>query len=163
VKLQEAQHQFIQSWGQLGASWGINKTMAQIHAVLLLSNEALSTDDVMERLNISRGNANMNLRELIHWGIIHKEFKPGERKEFFNSEKSIWDLATQVAKERKRRELDPLLKMLDQVKEVEGPKSEVKLFKQVTGEVGKFAKRAENLIEFIIKMEEKFFFRWMKK
>lgn len=163
MELQEAQHQFIQSWGQLGSSWGINKTMAQIHALLLLSDKALSTDEVMEKLNISRGNANMNLRELIHWGIVHKEFKPGERKEFFFSEKSVWELARQVMMERKRRELDPLLKMLDQVKEVEGKGEDVKVFKQVTAEVRRFAKRADSLIHLVVGMKESFFFRWMKK
>jgi DNA-binding transcriptional regulator GbsR (MarR family) len=163
VKLEEAQHQFIQSWGQLGSSWGINKTMAQIHALLLLSKESLSTDEVMEKLNISRGNANMNLRELIHWGIVHKEFKPGERKEYFFSEKSIWELAKQVMKERKRRELDPLMKMLEQVEAVEGQGEDVKLFKEVTGEVKKFGKRADSLLSLVISMKESFFFRWMKK
>lgn len=163
MKLEEAQHQFIQSWGQLGSSWGINKTMAQIHALLLLSKESLSTDEVMEKLNISRGNANMNLRELIHWGIVHKEFKPGERKEYFFSEKSIWELAKQVMKERKRRELDPLMKMLEQVEAVEGQSEDVKLFKEVTGEVKKFGKRADSLLSLVISMKESFFFRWMKK
>lgn len=137
--------------------------MAQIHALLLLSKESLSTDEVMEKLNISRGNANMNLRELIHWGIVHKEFKPGERKEYFFSEKSIWELAKQVMKERKRRELDPLMKMLEQVEAVEGQGEDVKLFKEVTGEVKKFGKRADSLLSLVISMKESFFFRWMKK
>ena len=76
----EAKSKFIQAWGTLGSAWGINKAMGQIHALLLISGEALSTEEIMEALHISRGNANMSIRGLIDWGIVKKEFKPGERK-----------------------------------------------------------------------------------
>ena len=90
MDLQEGKEKFIQSWGALGSNWGINRTMAQIHALLLISPEALSADEIMKELQISRGNANMNIRALIDWGLVYKELKTGERKEYFVAEKDIW-------------------------------------------------------------------------
>jgi DNA-binding transcriptional regulator GbsR (MarR family) len=83
MKLAEAKQQFIASWGAFGTHWGINRTMAQIHALLLVSPDPLSQDDLMEQLNVSRGNANMNIRELIDWGLVDRVIIPGERKEYF--------------------------------------------------------------------------------
>ncbi len=159
MKLEEAQEQFIQAWGALGTSWGINKAMAQIQAILLISPEPLSTEDIMEKLNISRGNANMNLRALIDWGIVYKVYKTGERKDYFASEKQIWDLARQVAAERKRRELDPVLRMLQQVSKVEGgaPK-DIHEFKKVTKDIEKFAKKAASSLEMFAKADQHWFF-----
>ena len=112
MEFSDAKQKFIQSWGILGTSWGINRAMAQIHALLLISPRSLSTDEIMEELNISRGNANMNIRALIDWGIVFKEIRPGERKEFFYSEKYIWGVAKQIMKERRRNELEPVVKVL---------------------------------------------------
>ena len=105
MDLDEAKYKFIQEWGVLGSSWGINRAMAQIHACLLLSPDSKTTDEVMEELKISRGNANMNMRALIDWGLVFKEFKPGERKEYFYAEKDLWTVMKQIAKERRKREM----------------------------------------------------------
>jgi len=120
MKLTEAKQQFISSWGAFGTHWGINRTMAQIHALLLISADPMTQDDIMEELNISRGNTNMNIRELINWGLVERVILPGERKEFFSAEKDIWKVMKQIVKERKKRELDPMLKLLDQLEGVEG-------------------------------------------
>jgi DNA-binding transcriptional regulator GbsR (MarR family) len=112
MRYTEAKEQLIQAWGNLGYSWGLNKTMAQIHALLMISPKALPTEDIMQELSISRGNANMNIRALLDWGIISRVSVPGERKEYFKSEKDIWSLARQVARERRKRELEPILKVL---------------------------------------------------
>ena len=90
MKLTESREKFINAWGTLATSWGINRTMAQVHALLLVSPDPLSTEEVMEELKISRGNANMNIRTLIDWGLLFKETKAGERKEFFRAEKDLW-------------------------------------------------------------------------
>ncbi|MCB0787033.1 MAG: ArsR family transcriptional regulator, partial [Flavobacteriales bacterium] len=90
MQLPEARRKFIEAWGAFGSAWGISRTMAQVHALLLLATEPLSTDDVMEQLNISRGNANMNLRALIDWGLVSKVLKPGDRKDHFEAEKDVW-------------------------------------------------------------------------
>jgi len=116
----EAKDKFISTWGALGTLWGINKAMAQIHALLWISPEPLSMEDIMEELHISRGNTSMNLRQLMDWGIVFKESKPGERKEYFVSEKDVQELARQVAKERSRREIKPVIKVLREVSAIEG-------------------------------------------
>src|SRR5207302_5319310 len=107
-----------------GTQWGINRTMAQIHALLLVSADPLSQDDIMVQLNISRGNTNMNIRELIDWALVERVIIPGERKEFFIAEKDIWKVAKQIIIQRKKRELDPMIKVLAQLSEVEGDKKD---------------------------------------
>lgn len=159
MKLQEAKQQFIQSWGVLGSQWGINRTMAQVHALLLIANEPLSTDDVMEQLNISRGNANMNIRELMDWGLVDKVIVQGDRKEYFSADKDIWRVATRIMAQRKKRELDPMLKVLNQLIEVEGDKKdpEIKGFTDTIGNIRRFAGHAEKTIDTIIRSEENWF------
>ncbi|MEM7228169.1 MAG: MarR family transcriptional regulator [Planctomycetota bacterium] len=104
-----ARERFIALWGQMGSSWGIPRTMAEVHALLFLSPEALNTDDVMERLGISRGNASMTLRALGEWGIIRRVHRRGDRKEYFEAEHDVIRLFRTILRERKRREFDPLL------------------------------------------------------
>ena len=160
MKLDEAKSKYIQAWGTLGTSWGINKAMAQIHALLLVSSEPLCTDTIMEVLSISRGNANMNIRALMDWGIVTKIHIPGERKEFFGSEKDVWQLARQVIKERRKRELEPVIKVLKEVSAIESDGSvEVEEFKKMTTELEKFASKADTILENTIKAEENWFFK----
>jgi DNA-binding transcriptional regulator GbsR (MarR family) len=111
-KLRRARDEFVAQWGALGTQWGINRTMAQIHALLMTSPEAITTDGVMEELEISRGNAHSNLKELVAWGLIRVVVKKGERREFFEAEKDVWQIFTIVARERKRREIEPALAIL---------------------------------------------------
>ena len=106
-ELAQVREDFISQWGAMGGAWGINRTMAQIHALLLVTEEPLSTDDVMDRLQISRGNAHGNLRELVSWGLLRSVMIRGERKEYFEAEKDIWTIFCIIARERKRREIDP--------------------------------------------------------
>jgi DNA-binding transcriptional regulator GbsR (MarR family) len=106
MKLTEAKQQFIGSWGAFGTHWGINRTMAQIHALLLISPDPLTQDDIMEELDISRGNTNMNIRELINWRLVERVLLPGERKEYFSAEKDIWKVIKQIVKERKKTGTD---------------------------------------------------------
>lgn len=106
-QLRAAQDQFILEWGRMSSSWGINRTMAQLHALLFISGEALTVDEIMERLRISRGNASMSLRDLMDWGIVRRFRKPGERRDTYTSETDPWQMFARVVRERKRRELDP--------------------------------------------------------
>ncbi len=156
MKLTEAKAQFISSWGAFGTNWGINRTMAQIHALLLISPNPITQDDIMEQLNISRGNVNMNTRELIDWGLVDRVLLPGERKEFFSAEKDIWKVSTQIIKERKRRELDPMLKLLAQLEKVEGDKKdkETKQFIDTVQGIKKFGSQADKMLDVMIKAEE---------
>lgn len=158
MKYQEAKNELIQAWGTLGSSWGLNKTMAQIHAVLMVSTKPLTTEDIMQQLNISRGNANMNIRALLEWGIVDRVLVPGERKEYFKSEKDVWTLARMVARERRKRELEPILKTLKKVQDVQLDGSdEAKELKKVTKELKNFAEKSDGLLETFIKSEESWF------
>ena len=160
----EAKNKFIQAWGTLGSNWGINKAMAQIHALLLLATEPLSAEEIMEELQMSRGNVNMNLRALMDWGIVKKEFKIGERREFFSTGKDVWDLAKQVSKERRRREIEPILKMLGDVQVVSGEnKEEVDEFKKVTGDLFDFSLKVDNTIDKFTKSDQNWFFKLLLK
>jgi DNA-binding transcriptional regulator GbsR (MarR family) len=109
-----AQDLFIRRWGEMGQTWGINRTMAEIHALLYVSGIPLCTDDVMERLNISRGNSSMSLRALCDWGIIRRLHKRGERREYFESLTDVWEMFNLIIAERKRREMDPVLETIRQ-------------------------------------------------
>ena len=159
MKLTEAKQQFISSWGAFGTHWGINRTMAQIHALLLISPDPLTQDDIMEDLNISRGNTNMNIRELINWGLVDRVILPGERKEFFTAEKDIWKVVKQIVKERKKRELDPMLKLLDQLEDVEGDKRDkhVKTFVDTVSGIKRLGLQADKTLDVMIKAEESWF------
>jgi len=165
MKLNEARQQFISSWGAFGTHWGINRTMAQIHALLLITPDPISADEIMEELDISRGNANMNLRELINWGLVQRVLQTGERKEFFTAEKDIWKVVKQIVKERKKRELEPMLKLLDDLSTVEGDKKEreVKAFLDIVNSIKKLGKQADKTLDVMTKAEENWFLNTMIK
>lgn len=109
ARLHAAQDQFILEWGRMSSSWGINRTMAQIHALLLATGQPHSVDEIIERLHISRGNASMNLRDLIDWGVIQRFRRPGDRKDIYVSDPDVWHMFARVIRERKRREIDPTI------------------------------------------------------
>src|SRR5579885_3415920 len=122
-QLRVAQDLFIRRWGEMGQTWGINRTMGEIHAFLYITGQPQCTDDVMERLNISRGNASMSLRALCDWGIIHRLHKRGERREYFESLTDVWEMFSIIAAERKRREMDPVLETIKQCQQMIGEAS----------------------------------------
>lgn len=116
-KLRQAREEFVAQWGAMGSQWGINRTMAQIHALLMTAVDPMSTDEVMEELQISRGNAHSNLKELVAWGLVRVVVKKGERRDFFEAEKDVWQIFTIVTRERKKREIDPALTVLQRCAE----------------------------------------------
>lgn len=119
MKYAEAREQLIRTWGQLSSQWGINRTMGQIHALLMLAPDPMTADQIIQELAISRGNVSMNLRSLIEWGLVHKVYVTGDRKEYFAAEKDAWKMALQIAKERKRRELEPAIHSLQALQNIE--------------------------------------------
>lgn len=110
----EAVEQFVLYWGEMAPAWGINKTMAQIHALLYAEPEAMDTDAIMARLDVSRGNANMNLRSLVTWGLVSRVSKPGSRKDYYTAEKDVWEIAAIIIRERRHRELEPVRQNLQE-------------------------------------------------
>lgn len=154
MKYTEARNQMIQTWGQLSTQWGINRTMGQIHALLMISPDPLTADQIITALGVSRGNVSMNLRSLVEWGVIHKVYIAGDRKERFASEKDAWSMALQIARERKRRELDPIIKSLQQVhvEESDGASPrEVEEINKMTAQILDVAMQIDKVIDIGIR------------
>lgn len=149
-KLTQAREEFVAQWGALGTQWGINRTMAQIHALLMTAPAPLSTDEVMEELQISRGNAHTNLKELVAWGLVRIVVRKGDRREYFEAEKDVWTIFTIVARERKRREIDPALGVLrrcaEESKNIDTPDGRA-FFEQM--------RQLEEFVEFASKMSDR--------
>ncbi|MFM7182363.1 MAG: GbsR/MarR family transcriptional regulator [Verrucomicrobiales bacterium] len=140
----------------MGTAWGINRTMAQIHALLLTSPRSLSTDEIMDELRISRGNANTNLRDLVGWGLVRSVIRKGERKEYFEAEKDVWRIFCTIARERKRREVSPAMEVLrkcaDDTKGLAGPGA--KEFHSRMTELLQFMQTGERVLERIAGSEQ---------
>ena len=157
MDLAEGKQHFIQAWGALGSDWGISRTMAQIHALLLVSPDPLSADEVMEQLQISRGNANMNLRALIDWGLVYKKLQPGERKDFFVAEKDMWEVVKKVIIQRKKRELEPLNRVLDDLVVVDDDSPEAREFEEVIREIKLFGSKADRALDTLTRADSNWF------
>jgi DNA-binding transcriptional regulator GbsR (MarR family) len=153
LELSPARQRFIQTWGEMSSSWGISKTMSQIYALLFASAEPMNTDAIMEQLQISRGNANMNLRELQDWGLIRKEIHPPGRKEFFSAVKDVGLLTSMILVERQKRELKPVTdaieNILNQLKADAGGAGI-----PLSAEEQEFASHLEQLRDFLILFNE---------
>lgn len=108
----------VRRWGEMGGYWGINRTMAEIHALLFVSQEALCTDDIMEQLKVSRGSASTNLRGLVDWGLIQRLHKLGDRKEYFQADADIWHMFETITRERRRREVEPIVATIEHCREI---------------------------------------------
>ncbi|WP_343659058.1 transcriptional regulator [Chryseobacterium sp.] len=155
MQLSEAKEKYIQTWGTFATNWGINRTMAQVHALLLASDRPLSTDEVMEQLEISRGNANMNLRGLIDWGIVKKELIKGDRKEYFVAEKDVWYLFKQITKERRKREIEPVISFLEELKNIDDKDSEeAREFIKLMNDFSSVTEKINNIMDLAIKSDD---------
>ena len=111
-KLTPVQQKFILHWGEMGVRWGINRTMAQMHALLYLSPAPLNADDICETLGVARSNVSNSLRELQNWGIVKIVHVMGDRRDHFETMADVWEMFRQVLDERKKREIDPTVKIL---------------------------------------------------
>ncbi len=154
--LTSAREDFVSQWGTIGSAWGINRTMAQIHALLLTAPVALSTDEIMQELQISRGNANTNLRDLVGWGLVRPVLKKGERREYFEAEKDIWKMFCIIARERKRREILPAMDVLqgcaERTRSIKTP--EARAFHDQMQSLLEFLRLGERVLEHIAGSEQ---------
>src|SRR6187399_2844928 len=112
-KLTPVQQKFILHWGEMGVRWGINRTMAQIHAVLYLSERPLHAEEICGILELARSNVSVALRELQAWGIVKLVHLPGDRRDHFESMKDVFEMFRVIANERRRREIDPTLRLIN--------------------------------------------------
>lgn len=154
MQLKEAKARFIHTWGQQGVNWGICRTMAQVHALLLISCKPLCADQIMEELNISRGNANMNIRALMEWGLIYKVPRDGhDRKEYFAAEKQMSVVFKQIVKQRKKKELDPIIDLLDECEDLKASCPESQDFSKLISDLKSFSQKADMALDNLIKLD----------
>ena len=165
VQLSAARDEFVTQWGAIGSAWGINRTMAQIHALLIITPRALTTDEVMEELKISRGNAHTNLRELVGWGLVRSVVRKGERKEYFEAEKDVWRMFCIIVRERKRREIRPAINVLkDCIDRVDDLKSaEARAFTAQTKALCDFMEMADGVLSKVVRSERSTIVPWALK
>ena len=142
-RLERAVEEFVLLWGEMASSWGINRTMAQIHALLYVTARPFDTDEIMESLQISRGNANMNLRALLEWRLVRKTHQLGSRKDFFVAETDVWTITTTIIEERQRREIQPVKRALGEVS------ASLRQGDALSPEEQEVADRVEGLTEFM--------------
>jgi len=157
--------EFVAQWGTLGSAWGVNRTMAQIHALLMVSPAPMSTDDIMAELQVSRGNAHTNLRELTGWGLIRSVFRKGERREFFEAEKDVWKIFCIVTRERKRREIRPAIGVLkDCIERTESLRDPDALaFTKQTKSLLEFVEMADSVLSKVARAEQSRVTPWLLK
>lgn len=147
--LMQAKNLLVRRWGEMGGYWGINRTMAEIHALLFVTREPLCTNDIMEALQVSRGNASMNLRALIDWGLIERVHKLGDRKEYFRADTDVWHMFETIMRERRRREVEPIISTIDRCLDLVD-NSDAK--NEGAENVEEFRSRIENLRGFLATM-----------
>lgn len=165
MKLADGKNQFIQAWGSLASQWGISKSMAQIHALLLSSPGGLSADEIMEKVQLSRGNVNTNVRELINWRLVRKETVLGERKEFFIADHDVYSIAQHIMEERRRREIEPVRLLLNRLKaaRLEGNAEEIQHFQAILSDLSDFVSQMENLMNLATKINNNNYLKKMIK
>jgi len=160
--LQDAKNLLVRRWGEMGGYWGINRTMAEIHALLFVTREPLCTDDIMEQLRISRGNASMNLRALVDWGLIERVHKLGNRREYFKADTDVWHMFETIMRERRRREVEPIIATIDRCCETVEPAAaadrpdveDVREFRRRIEDLRRFLAMMGNLFELVLEFGE---------
>lgn len=154
-KLEQSKDLFIRRWGEMGPYWGITRTMAELHALLYVSTRPLCTDDVMEQLQISRGSASMNLHALLDWGLVRRVHKLGDRKEYFDSETNVWAMFEIIAQQRKRREVEPIVEVIQRCRDMVASSTG----RSKTGEddeIRVYRERLDNMLAFLDTMSRLF-------
>jgi len=148
--MEQARLLFIRRWGEMAASWGIGRTMAEIHALLYLASEPLCTDDVMEQLEVSRGSASTNLRQLENWGLVYRIHRRNDRKEYFEAETDVWQMFEIILRERRRREVQPIIETIERCLRLvdEGRSRGGRAGKAGGDEVDAFRKRFNEIRDF---------------
>ncbi len=158
MELQEAKNSFIETWGEMSSQWGINRNMAQIHAMLLISHKPVCAEEIKCKLQISRGSVCENLKHLLDWDLIYKKHKLGDRKEYYIAEKDMWTVAQRIIKYRKKKELDPILKTLEEYNAVECKCNESEEFKNMINEIKTLTVKAHHGLERIASSNSSWFY-----
>jgi DNA-binding transcriptional regulator GbsR (MarR family) len=162
--LPESKALFVRRWGEMSSYWGINRTMAEIHALLYVSTEPVCTDDVMALLQVSRGNASMNLRLLVDWGLIERLHLRGDRKEYFRAHTGVWQMFETILRQRKRREVEPIVATIQRCREMAAREmgqsrgkggAEARVYLQRLEEMSGFLKVVGTTLDLLLKVGPK--------
>jgi len=153
MQLAEAHEKFLHLWGTMSSQWGISRAMAEIHGLLLLTEKPMCSESIMAELHMSRGNVHNNLHALMDWGLVQKVLKVGERREFFLAEKDIWTITRSIMIQRKKRELEPLLRNLDELSDVEGAGNESEHFRKLVRDIKMLSSRVDITLEKLIQAD----------
>ncbi len=156
MQFEEAKQKFIRSWGDLGINWGINKSMGQIHALLLVETEALNSDQIMDALDISRGSASMNLHALKEWELIFRQSRIGDRKDYYYAEKDIWKVFQGIIRMRKSKELDPLLDLIDALSTISDKTDKSQEFLRIMKDIKAFSYSTDKALENLANYKSNF-------
>ncbi len=151
MPLSPIEQRFVLHWGEMGTRWGINRTVAQVHALLFLSPKPLHAEDIANTLAVARSNVSNSLRELQGWGIVRVAHVLGDRRDHFESVKDVWEIFQIVARERKRREIDPTLRVLhDCVSELKGSAANSAYTRERLEEMLEFLTATSGLFEELV-------------
>ncbi|UCC43603.1 MAG: HTH domain-containing protein [Candidatus Zixiibacteriota bacterium] len=145
---------FIENWGSMGILWGINRSMARIHALLLVSEDPVDSETISDRLNISRGNVSMCLKDLRNWGVIRRVNISGERRDFYEAEPDTWKMLYKIAVGRKTREFDPAIAALRNLMTETDTKKSGKVHKRLA-QVEEILSTLDHFIDRFLESEKK--------
>lgn len=153
-QIREAQDRFIAAWGQMGSAWGISRTQAEVHALLYIAGEPLSAEEIMERLEISRGNASMSVRALLEWGIVSRTHKRGDRREYYLAEADVWTMFRAILRERLKREVDPLLAQLYEIRDMTEPRPQRGATRVIKPDIASHNRRLDEVLGVLSTIEK---------
>ena len=161
--LRAAQDLFLERWGAMGPAWGVSRTLSQIHALLMVSPAPRTTDEIMDALQISRGSAHGNLQELVAWGLVRRVKPTGARKDHYEAEKDVWKVVQAIARQRRRKEVDPVIRALDdcldRTKGLRG--AEAKAFRRQILELRRFAGLGDEVLGKVERMRAGGLLAWI--
>lgn len=154
MKLKDTKAEFISAWGAIAPNWGINRTMGEIHALLFVSTKPMNVDEIMEELNIARANTGACLKELVSIGIVEKRNFKDERREFFEADKNLLRVTTLIIRERRKRELEPLLRLLENTNLAQENNLDAKHFNHSVEQLKSFAQKIDRMM-ISVELKEK--------
>lgn len=153
LDFEEAREKFLISWGDICTNWGISKTMGQIHGLLLVSSSPMTMDEIMGVLEISRGNVHTNIKALMDWNLVYKLDDDSYRKDRFIAEKDIWKVLVRIIQQRKEKELNPLMTIVDDYKEKDFDCKSGREFTRILSEISMFSHRTDQVLQHITSNE----------
>jgi DNA-binding transcriptional regulator GbsR (MarR family) len=159
---QEAREEFIAAWGTLGVEWGISRHAAQVHALLLTSEQPLTLDEIVSALKISKGSASMSTRFLIDWQLVRRRIGPDGRRDVYEAEADVWEMSRRIILRRRQRELEPLVQLLGQLAEFDAApehRAESERFRAVLSDLRALGRSATRVLDLALKLDRTTFFK----